>query len=114
MVIKLILTAGLLASFLFTWGQAASTRLLRLVMGFLTLFGIYLVWFPDHTMTIAHWVGVGRGTDLLTYLWIVVSILFIVILHLRINRLMGMVTELNRHLALRDARRPDPDRPEGS
>ena len=102
--IKLILTTGLLFSLFFATAERASSRLLRWLMGLVVAFGIYLVWFPDHSMTISRWVGVGRGADLITYCWIVVSILLILILYLRINRLTGVVTDLTRHIAISEAR----------
>ncbi len=108
MVIKLLLTLGLLFALLYANLQQSSTRLLKLAMSLIVLFGTYLVWFPDRTMTIAHWVGVGRGTDLILYLWIIISIIFILILHLRVNRLNATITDLVRHIALNEAEREDP------
>jgi len=108
MVIKLLLTLGLMFALLYANLQQSSTRLLKLAMSLLVLFGTYLVWFPDRTVTVAHWVGVGRGTDLILYLWIIISIIFILILHLRVNRLNGVITDLVRHIAISEAEDKEP------
>ncbi len=108
MVIKVLLTLGLMFALLYANLQQSSTRLLKLAMSVIVLLGTYLVWFPDRTMTLAHWMGVGRGTDLILYLWIIISIIFILILHLRVNRLNSTITDLVRHIALNEAERDDP------
>lgn len=102
MVIKLILSVGLLLSLLYAYGQA-STRLLRLSMTLVVLAGTYLVWFPEQTTAIAQGVGVGRGADLIAYIWIVISLLLILMLHLRTSRLKLELTELARHIAISEA-----------
>lgn len=104
MVIQLLLTAGLLCALLFVGTERAAGRLVRWTMGLVVVFGIYLVWFPEHSMVLSRWFGVGRGADLITYCWIVVSLLLILVLYLRINRLHATVTELTRHVALNQAR----------
>ncbi len=114
MVIKLLLTLGLLVALFFSMAQQASTRLLRMAMILLVALGVVLVWFPDITMSVAGLVGVGRGTDLITYLWIVISIIFILILHLRINRLNATITDLARGVSISEAtRNRDEDGGEG-
>ncbi len=103
MVIRVLLSVGLLFALLYANLQQSSTRLLKLAMSLVVLFGVYLVWFPDETTALARLVGVGRGTDLILYLWIVISIIFILILHLRVNRLNSVITDLARHVALTEA-----------
>ena len=110
MVIQFILSIGLLLSLVYALTQGASTRLLRVFMTVLVATGIYLVWFPDQTIVIANLLGVARGADLIAYVWIVVGILLILILHLRTVRLRAAITELTRHIALREAEQPHADR----
>ncbi|MEL6672427.1 MAG: DUF2304 domain-containing protein [Bacteroidota bacterium] len=62
--------------------------------------------FPDVTTTLANWVGVGRGVDLVFYfgmLGLSVSCLF---LYLRSVRLEEQLTELARTIALQEADSP--------
>lgn len=66
--------------------------------------GIYFAWVPDDLSRIAHALGVGRGADLLLYIWVVVSFLALVALMLRLRLLNEQLTELARKLALATAR----------
>jgi hypothetical protein len=77
-------------------------RLLPLVAGL----GIYVAWFPDQTSTWAHMVGVGRGVDLMLYVWIMASGLLFLVLHLKLVAQQRMLTELVRSVALAQARAP--------
>jgi hypothetical protein len=78
--------------------------------------GIYFAWMPDDLGRIAHTLGVGRGADLLLYVWVVVSFLALVALMLRLRALNEQLTELTRKLALATAQPPskaserDPER----
>lgn len=65
--------------------------------------GIYFAWRPDDLSAIAHLMGVGRGADLLLYIWVVVSFLAIVALMLRLRALREQITTLVRHIALTEA-----------
>jgi hypothetical protein len=62
--------------------------------------GIYFAWRPDDLSRIAQALGVGRGADLLLYIWVVVSFLALVALMLRLRALNERLTELARKLAL--------------
>jgi small membrane protein len=106
MVIQILLSLGLTLALIYAFLQQTTTRLLRIALALVILLGLYFVWFPDETNTLAHLVGVGRGTDLLLYCWIVISILLILVLHLRMNRLADRMTDLVRGVALERAEAP--------
>ncbi len=72
-------------------------------MGMTAAVGIYFAWRPNDLSVIAHLMGVGRGADLLLYIWVVVSFLAIVALMLRLRALREQVTILARHIALAEA-----------
>jgi hypothetical protein len=78
-------------------------------MAFTALAGIYFAWRPDDLSGIAHLMGVGRGADLLLYIWVVVSFLAIVALMLRLRALREQITLLARHAALGGATPPGQD-----
>ena len=71
--------------------------------------GAYFVWQPEHANAVAHVVGVGRGADLLMYLWVVVTFSAVLALYLKIVEMNQMLTELARRLALNEPIYP-PDR----
>jgi hypothetical protein len=63
--------------------------------------GLVFVWAPNITNTIAAMVGVGRGADLIMYLWIVLNLLSIVRLHIKLREQSDLVTLLARQIALK-------------
>lgn len=61
--------------------------------------GIFIVW-PDTTNTIARWLGVGRGADLVFYLSILIFWFVVLKLYARIRKLEQVVTEVIRKDAI--------------
>ncbi len=61
---------------------------------------------PDITSVIAHKVGVGRGTDLIFYIFASGSVFFFILLYSRLARLDARQTELVRYLAITNAKEP--------
>ena len=49
---------------------------------------------------LADLVGVGRGADLILYLWVLISLLILFNLHLKLRSQMELITELAREVAL--------------
>jgi len=86
---------------------ALSSRLVsRLALLSLLAAGVVFVINPDLTTRIAHSVGVGRGTDLLLYLFCLASITVFLKLYKK-NRVMDeKLTEVARQVALLGARAP--------
>jgi len=70
--------------------------------------GFFFVWFPEWTNAVAHIMGVGRGADLLIYIWIVLSLAISLFLYLRIIRLHKDFTDLVRFLAVERPLFPSP------
>ena len=68
--------------------------------------GLYFVWFPSHSTQLAELVGIGRGVDLILYIWVCISLIVLLNLHLKLRRQMELVTLLARQLAMSDARSP--------
>jgi hypothetical protein len=105
MLIQLILTALfalLLASGL---AMARHDRVLGLALATASAAAVVPVWAPQVATELANALGVGRGTDLLLYLWFSISALLILALYLRLMRLQDRLTDLVRALALGDAAR---------
>jgi small membrane protein len=104
-IIQIILILGLLLCLLYAFIQRQKSRLLSRAMSIVALTGMYLVLFPEHTNTLAHLVGVGRGVDLLLYCWLVISIIVSMHLQIQILQLHGLITQLVREMAVQGARR---------
>lgn len=62
--------------------------------------------FPDLTVWLAKFVGVGRGTDLLVYLYICASLFAFLILYSKIERVKRVQTDLARSIAISSAKKP--------
>lgn len=99
--VKLILILGLLVCLGYAFLQRDKSRLVAGAIALLSLVGIVLVLHPDLSTRIANGVGVGRGADLVTYFWILMSALILMNLQFKIFSLQRTITELAREVALR-------------
>jgi small membrane protein len=78
----------------------------RLVMLMLLAVGILFVANPQLANRIANLVGVGRGADLLLYLFSLTSAYLFLLLYSQMRSLERKVTELTRYGALQSAKTP--------
>ena len=94
-----------LLSLLALIGYRFFLRRAKLPVHILVLFGLLagaglMVVFPEATNDVAHYVGVGRGADLITYL-VEVGVLFVIIhYYTKFVELQGQITHLVREIAL--------------
>ncbi len=100
MMIQPVISLMLLGILFFTLVQSRGGHILRSMMTVSVLVGIVLTWMPSLSNTIAHYLGVGRGADLIFYIWILVSMLALASLYFSFNRNNKQITELTRSLAL--------------
>jgi hypothetical protein len=66
--------------------------------------GVAIAW-PDLTQWLADALHIGRGTDLVLYLFVLIFLGVAFAFYSRLVRLQRQVTQLVRHAALREARR---------
>lgn len=100
-VFTLLLIAVMLAAF-------AQLRQIPVVGGLVicaALFGAYIVWMPDHATYLANLVGIGRGADLVLYVWVLISSAILLLLHLNLREQLHLITALARRMALSDVER---------
>ena len=114
MPIQFLLTLGLLASLLYASVQRVVPRVINLSFATVVAVAIYFVWLPDHTTIVARWLGVARGTDLLIYIWILLTLFIGLNLHLKIQAVREDITALTRDMALASAQDPENDRHAGA
>lgn len=107
MTIQVFLTLILCVVALLVAMQQVTSRLFRVSILLVVAFGIYLVWSPDDASRAAHALGVGRGADLIAYLWLIVSLGLVAFLYLKIVVLSRVVTELARAIALQSWMAPE-------
>ncbi len=72
----------------------------RIIYLLCALVGIFLVIDPPLTTEIANWLGIGRGADLLFYLFIIASLFYAVETRSRLRRMERQITRLVRQVAI--------------
>lgn len=77
-----------------------SVLLERVIYLVCALVGVIFVIAPELSTKIANWLGIGRGADLLIYLFIIVGLFYAVSLRARIKRNEEQITSLVRRIAL--------------
>jgi len=105
--IKFILTIGLLLIFVYAVLQRDRIRLLTTVIALSVLPGLGIVWFPEAATVFANAIGVGRGADLIFYLWILVSAGVMMIMHVQLKAQEQRITLLAREIAIGRAEPPN-------
>jgi hypothetical protein len=101
LLIAAIVAIGLLA---FRGSRRAIHKVLWRVYILLVVMGAVLsILFPDLLTSIAGFVGVGRGTDLLLYVLVVTFMLVSVVLFRRVAELERRYTQLAREIAVSSA-----------
>ncbi len=101
--IKLILLVGLLGCFFLYLKFFRSLLLDRIIaISFVLIVGFFVL-VPDFTTSIAQLLGVGRGTDLVFYLFALGTAFAIILLYSKITSMLITQTELIRHLAIQQA-----------
>ncbi|MDD5577897.1 MAG: DUF2304 family protein [Methylobacter sp.] len=108
MLIKILLTFFFFFFLIYSFLLFRSSRLLSLIVAILAPIAAFLVWMPEKATMIANTLGVGRGADLLLYLWFLLSALLILLLHLKLKSYHQELTELARYIAISFAKPPKP------
>ena len=68
---------------------------------------VYAILRPDDTTVLANWLGVDRGTDLLTYALVIAFVFTTLSTYLRFKELELRYARLARAVALQSARTPE-------
>jgi hypothetical protein len=105
---QLILTAFLSGILLYALSEYRRSPVVGLIAVHAAAVGVYFVWVPSHATLLAEFAGIGRGVDLIIYIWIVISLLLLFNLHLKLRAHMELITVLARELAIANARAHQP------
>jgi hypothetical protein len=103
MIIQILLSVFFLSVAFYAYTQKARSPFVSLLSSLMAVGGTYFVWLPDQTNDLAHWIGVGRGADLVFYMWIAISLLVFVNIHFKIRSHLELTTILARKIALLEA-----------
>jgi hypothetical protein len=100
MIAQLLLTALLALVLAYAWSAHRTVPLIGVLASGAALAGLYFVWVPEHATALAALVGIGRGTDLIVYTWVVISLVIMLNLHLKLRLQLDMITRLARTVAI--------------
>lgn len=101
--IQVFLLIFLMAAFFLYWNLFQNRFLNRLLLLVAMLVTIFFVIKPAVSTRIANWLGVGRGTDLIVYITIVILIFVLLLMYSKIKKLEEMVTTLLREKTLHES-----------
>lgn len=105
MIAQVLLTAGLVACVLYVLSLGRALPVVRFGLFGLAVTGTVFIWQPELANALAAMVGIGRGADLMLYVWLLMSLFLILRLHL-LSRVQGQqLTELARAITLMRAER---------
>src|SRR4051794_5567205 len=82
MVAQLFFSCLLAGILLYAWTEYPRSPVIALCTMLAASGGLYFVWFPEHATFLAEALGIGRGVDLIIYVWVVISLLVLFNLHL--------------------------------
>lgn len=100
MIIRILLLTGLAATgyFVFLRRNRLPVHIV-LVMAMLGAGGLAVI-FPEATNDIARFVGVGRGADLISYLFMVIALFVLIHYYTKFAELQRQITTLTRELSI--------------
>jgi small membrane protein len=106
MIAQLLFTVMLLAVVLYASTMFRQAPIIGFLSATVALGGLYFVWLPFHATWLAELAGIGRGVDLILYVWVVISLIVLLNLHLKLRMQNETITALARELAIANARLP--------
>lgn len=109
MIAQIGLLGALAALALYALSQRRRTPLVAIAIAAGAVIGAVLVAAPGMATDVALAVGIGRGADLVFYVFILLTLAAVFNLHLRQRAQLETLTQLTRTLALMTARQPTPD-----
>lgn len=78
----------------------------RMMLVLFALVAAFSVFFPAILTTVAQWLGIGRGTDLVLYALVVSVLVFMATTYQRFRHLENSLTKLSRRIAIEEAEQP--------
>lgn len=103
--IQVLLVAGLIFIGIYMYVRLRSSIIDILLIVLFMFIGVALVFFPDFANRLAHWLGVGRGADLVFYISILFLLFLVLKLYARIRRIEQQLTEIIRKKSVEEGRK---------
>jgi hypothetical protein len=103
MIAQLLLSILLACVLVYAWAQYKRSPFVAGASMLAAFAGLYLVWAPEQSTAVAEFIGIGRGADLVLYLWVCISLNMLLSLHLKLRMQHETLTKLARAFALKNA-----------
>jgi len=103
MIAQVILSLLLCSVLVYSWAEYRRSPAVAMLSFIASLAGLYFVWMPLHSTHVAEFIGIGRGADLIMYLWVCISLIVLLNLHLKLRSQHEVITTLARAIALANA-----------
>jgi small membrane protein len=103
MIAQAILSLLLCCVLIYSWAEYRRSPAVALLSFIAGLAGLYFIWMPSHSTQVAEFIGIGRGADLIMYLWVCISLIVLLNLHLKLRSQHEVITALARAIALANA-----------
>lgn len=104
--IAYVLTALIAPVFLYAFRAWRVSRLVALALVTGGMVAVLFVWHPGLANALAATMGVGRGADLVIYVYCLLSFVLILDLSLKLKAQHQVITRLAREIALANPKRP--------
>jgi len=98
--IQIILILGLIISSIVYYTRFKPSTFVHHLFAIIPISGILVVLYPDITIFIANYLGVGRGADLIFYLGFNFVLFAGILFYLRYKQLKIKLTQLSREITL--------------
>ena len=105
MLIQVILTVPLLLLGFFLLTRLRQQIFYRILFIGIAAIGVFFVLNPGITTSLAHGLGVGRGTDLILYLSALFFFMFSMLIYAKLRKTEAVQTDLARYLSIISAQK---------
>jgi hypothetical protein len=102
MIAQVVLLLLLGTVLVYAWAEYKRSPIVAGLSFAVSLLGFYFVWIPSHATRVAELFGIG-GADLVLYLWVCISLIVLLNLHLKLRTQHELLTTLARSIALANA-----------
>ncbi len=100
MIAQVVLSLLLCGVLVYASTESRRSPVVALMTVVVAVAGLHFVWFPEHSTAIAAMSGIGRGADLVLYVWLCLSLIVLLNLDLKLRSQMELITRLARATAL--------------
>jgi hypothetical protein len=104
MIAQFVLTLGFAGLAACGWLRMGRVRVFAAALTLICLAGIYFIWSPSDLTFVANFIGVGRGADLLLYIFLTFVMFELLMVRIRDKERDELITRLARRIAIEQAK----------